>query len=236
MPPAKPTIPAPKTTPANPAGIPLPGPHDWQPGPRFEAPDGRFDSLYAFLDPSPQGRSRHTTVIIQNETLAERNAVIVCAGVHFIYADRKPVIKPPPPPKTSAQKGAARSTMIDPYSLNLDYMAGPTDVEVYAGGATAFRTTDPRRSVIEIRAAIKVRFGFEGRPPYHTADFIAYYNPTEETDPTATEPTLVIGDVYFEFRTKDAILLKSSAKPTRPVQFGPATPLGYFELRKSRAR
>jgi hypothetical protein len=231
MPPAKVKVPSLAVSPANPVGIPLPGPKDWVPGPRLQWPD-RFGALDAFLDPTPQGRSRHTTVVIQNETMAERNAVIVCAGVHFIYSDMKMV---PTPPKAPVKPGTASSsaTTFDPLGLNLDYMSGPTDVDVYAGGATAFRSTDPRRSVIEVRVAIKVRFGYDGRPPYHTADFFAYYNPTEEDDPKATEPTLIIGDVYFELRAKNAIQRKTTAKPVLPHQFGVATPLGYFELRKA---
>lgn len=201
----------------NPANVGHPGVRDWIPAAAIQPANPRFDDLLAFLPPTPQGRSRHTTVIVRNETTPERNAVIVCAGVHFVYSDLILPNPSSPPPPVWPPAGTR------PLEYQLDYMAGPTDVEVYSGGATAFRSTDPRRSVIEVRVAVKVRFGFDARPPYHTADFVAYYNPTDEVDPTAPAGKYKITDVTFELRAK-------------PAAEKIDTPSSVFELRRGLER
>lgn len=218
----------------NPEQIPFPGPSDWNPGtPSPQLPGTRWESLRAFLDPTPQGRSRHTSVVIRNATSAERDAVIVVAGVQFIYLEKgAPRLIPIKGSKAKSKRARVAPKVVispsgasdepDPFYEQLSYMSGPADLEVPAGRATVFRATDPRHTVIEVRVAVKVRFGFEGREPYYTHDFFAYYNPTEAMRPPppagALDPgSFFLADVEFEFRTKRA---------TQSI----GTPGAFFEL------
>src|SRR3569832_216322 len=82
----------------------------------------------------PAGPPSGCTAIIRNATLAEREATIVAAGDHFFNGDAKG----------------------DPVG---DYMAGPVRVELAANAAAPFRSSDPRRLVTSLVAAVRVRFG-----------------------------------------------------------------------------
>lgn len=82
----------------------------------------------------PAGPPRGCAVILRNSTIAEREASIVAAGVHFYYGD-----------KDGADKG--------------DYMAGPVRVDLGSTATAPFRSSDPRRTVSAIIVAVRVRFG-----------------------------------------------------------------------------
>lgn len=95
---------------------------------------------------NPAAAPRNCTVTIRNSTTPEREAVIVAAGVHFFYSD-----------KDGNDEG--------------DYLAGPVRVELAAGAAAPFKSSDPRRNVTKLVVGVKVRFGDQEAPTTKTFNF-----------------------------------------------------------------
>jgi hypothetical protein len=141
---------------------------------------------------NPAGPPSSCVVILRNSTTPDREATIVAAGVHFFYTD---------------EKGDSRG----------DYMAGPVRVELGSGVAAPFRSSDPRRTVTALVAAVRVRFGEKDSPKAKEHDFSVNVDAKVLTRNPPVRHFLA--EVRVEFRVREE------------VRFTPASAEQWYELR-----
>lgn len=129
---------------------------------------------------SPKG----CLVTIRNSTSSDKEALVVGAGVRFLW--RHTFLVP------SIPLGQTQT-------LEGDYMAGPVHVEIPPGSVVPFRFSDPRRSVHSVVVGLNVQFGNPNG--YPTASYEKFFWKVMATLQPAPAPVDRIAVLNLEFRT-----------------------------------